>query len=135
MVLGENYLFLKNNNNIFVCSKENIFFNVNIIIRGIENKYFENELIKKIQNKRGFNYLFDEIIIINYKKNISEFIKKISKNHIDEDNVISLFLKFIINSKSNLNKKIDDNIVGGILDKIRKKNLNNFKDIIKIKLK
>ena len=154
ILLGENYLFLKNNNNIFVCSKENIFFNVNIIFRGIENNYFENEVIKKIQNKRGFNYFFDEIefdisknssyinenkknkfdeiIIINYKKNISEFIKQISKNHIDEDNVISLFLKFIINSKSNLNKKIDDNIINEILEKIRKKNLNNFKDLIKI---
>ena len=94
--IGENYIYIdidkKMHNKIIICSRDKFFFNTNIIIKCLEKLYFENEVIKFIKNKGGFEYFFSkkgfdmnnknhfrdfdeetpigEIRIINYKSNI-----------------------------------------------------------------
>jgi len=94
--IGENYIYIdidkKMHNKIIICSRDKFFFNTNIIIKCLEKLYFENEVIKYIKNKGGFEYFFSkkgfdinnknhfrdfdeetpigEIRIINYKSNI-----------------------------------------------------------------
>ena len=96
LLFGENYLFIKTKNSIIVCSKDNIFFDVNFIFLCSNKYYLETEIVPNIQNKGGFYDFFNkigfhntnedsifkynnnEIIIIKYKEDIKkEYIKQI----------------------------------------------------------
>ena len=122
--IGENYIYIdidkKMHNKIIICSRDKFFFNTNIIIKCLEKLYFENEVIKFIKNKGGFEYFFSkkgfdinnknhfrdfdeetpigEIRIINYKSNIID-----TNNTVEEkENKINLFYEQIIISLNNI---------------------------------
>ena len=60
ILLGDNYLFIKDKNdnkNIFSCSKDNLFFSVNILFKYNEEEYFGQEINEYVHNKGGLNYV------------------------------------------------------------------------------
>ena len=127
--IGENYIYIdidkKMHNKIIICSRDKFFFNTNIIIKCLEKLYFENEVIKFIKNKGGFEYFFStkgfdinnknhfrdfdeetpigEIRIINYKSNIID-----TNNTVEEkETKINLFYEQIIISLNSI-KQLSD---------------------------
>ena len=94
--IGENHIYIdidkKMHNKIIICSRDKFFFNTNIIIKCLEKLYFENEVIKFIKNKGGFEYFFSKKgFDINNKNHFRDF---------DEETPIGEIL--IINNKSNI---------------------------------
>ena len=94
--IGENYIYIdidkKMHNKIIICSRDKFFFNTNIIIKCLEKLYFENEVIKFIKNKGGFEYFFSKKgFDMNNKNHFRDF---------DEETPIGEIL--IINNKSNI---------------------------------
>ena len=150
ILFGENYLFIeiknKNRINILACSKENFFFNVNIIFKGTSESYLEKELIPNIQNKGGFNYFFNKLGFNISKNCVNRHINKgklfsdiIIINY--KDDIKNSYLKNIILSLSNLellNRKLleypneENNIVSLFLQFIENKqnNLNIINEIL-----
>ena len=127
--IGENHIYIdidkKMHNKIIICSRDKFFFNTNIIIKCLEKLYFENEVIKFIKNKGGFEYFFSkkgfdmnnknhfrdfdeetpigEIRIINYKSNIID-----TNNTVEEkETKINLFYEQIIISLNSI-KQLSD---------------------------
>jgi hypothetical protein len=71
MIFGDNYLFLKdkeNNKNIFACSKDKMFFSVNILFKYNEESYFYEEFMKYVYNRGGLNFYLENG---NYKEDYS----------------------------------------------------------------
>ena len=94
--IGENHIYIdidkKMHNKIIICSRDKFFFNTNIIIKCLEKLYFENEVIKFIKNKGGFEYFFSKKgFDMNNKNHFRDF---------DEETPIGEIL--IINNKSNI---------------------------------
>ena len=127
--IGENYIYIdidkKMHNKIIICSRDKFFFNTNIIIKCLEKLYFENEVIKFIKNKGGFEYFFStkgfdinnknhfrdfdeetpigEIRIINYKSNIIDTNDTVE----EKETKINLFYEQIIISLNSI-KQLSD---------------------------
>ena len=94
--IGKNHIYIdidkKMHNKIIICSRDKFFFNTNIIIKCLEKLYFENEVIKFIKNKGGFEYFFSKKgFDMNNKNHFRDF---------DEETPIGEIL--IINNKSNI---------------------------------
>ena len=59
---GEKFLFIELSKNILlICSRENFFFNTNIIISCLYKRYLEEYLLPNIKGKKGFDYFFNKI--------------------------------------------------------------------------
>ena len=62
---GEDYLFIKISKKslikIIICSKDNFFFNTNLVLFCFQKNYFEKEVEPNIKNKDGFNDFFSKI--------------------------------------------------------------------------
>ena len=127
--IGENHIYIdidkKMHNKIIICSRDKFFFNTNIIIKCLEKLYFENEVIKFIKNKGGFEYFFStkgfdinnknhfrdfdeetpigEIRIINYKSNIIDTNDTVE----EKETKINLFYEQIIISLNSI-KQLSD---------------------------
>ena len=75
---GEKYLFVEIFKNILICSRENFFFNTNIIISCLREKYFEKQLVPNIKGKKGFDYFFNKIgFDINKKQSFRHIIDEV----------------------------------------------------------
>ena len=140
--IGENHIYIdidkKMHNKIIICSRDKFFFNTNIIIKCLEKLYFENEVIKFIKNKGGFEYFFSkkgfdmnnknhfrdfdeetpigEILIINNKSNIID-----TNNTVEEkETKINLFYEQIIislNSIKQLSDYLNEKEINFLLNK------------------
>ena len=125
-------------NKIIICSRDKFFFNTNIIIKCLEKLYFENEVIKFIKNKGGFEYFFSkkgfdinnknhfrdfdeetpigEIRIINYKSNIIDTNDTVE----EKETKINLFYEQIIislNSIKQLSDYLNEKEINFLLNK------------------
>ena len=113
LLFGENYLFIRLRKSTIACSKENIFFNVNYAFVSLNRYYFENYLVKCIQNKGGFNSFFNQIGFDitqeDYHKHMenNEILSEIYLINYKEDVKIE-YLKLIILSLSNFTKLTDN---------------------------
>ena len=128
ILFGENYLFIIDTKHINVCSKKDIFFKVNYIIKCKKRYYFEEELLPYIQSKGGFDYFFKKLGF-NYNKNdtFKQFKEKdllyeiIIVNY--KENIQTEFLKLIIISLSNI-IKVNNNSLNPL-----EENKNTSKDL------
>ena len=62
ILIGDKYIFLKDkedNKNIFTCSRDTIFFSVNILFKYKGEDYFNQEINNYIQNKGGLDYYLE----------------------------------------------------------------------------
>ena len=110
MFYGENYLFIKDNidkQNYFVCSQENMEFNLEIVLNFKNEIYFKKELNKFIKNKDGFLYYFKER---NIDVNNSQLQKINNKEHNHLGNVIIINYKKKENN-SNINENLNQEII------------------------
>ena len=117
ILFGENYLFIKEGNNIIIYSKQKLFFNAIIIFECFKESYFDEDLVRNIKNKRGFDYFFDKIgfdfsKIFKYQHMKDE---KLLSNIIiikKEDKIQKEYLKQIIFSLSNIVSLKEELVVG-----------------------
>ena len=95
LLFGEKYLFVEINKScnkeILICSRDNFFFNTNIIISCLDNNYFENELMPNIKGRKGFDYFFNKI---KFDINNQQFFRHM----IDEDPIAEIqIIKYLPN--------------------------------------
>ena len=117
ILFGENYLFIKEGNNIIIYSKQKLFFNAIIIFECFKESYFDEDLVPNIKNKGGFDYFFDKIgfdfsKIFKYQHMKDE---KLLSNIIiikKEDKIQKEYLKQIIFSLSNIVSLKEELVVG-----------------------
>ena len=106
MILGEHYLFVednKNKNTFFICSSNNILFNVELILKYNDDKIFFNEIKNYIQNKNGLDFYLKERNI-NFNGNKTQII--FEKDNKEIGTIINInYIK-----KQNINEKpVNDN--------------------------
>ena len=80
ILFGEKYLFIELSKNILICSREDFFFNTNIIISCLDKRYFEEQIVPNIKGKQSFDYFFNKI---GFDINKNQFFRHI----IDEEAV------------------------------------------------
>ena len=148
LLFGENHLFIKLRKSLIVCSKENLFFNVNYVFIYFHRFYFQNELIPNIQGKEGFNYFFSNIGFDILKSDIFRHIDE-NEGTLSEiflikyrDDLKFTYLILIMLSLSNITQLVDNlsnyaNTGNGIISmfiqfiRMKKENFNN-KETMKI---
>ena len=148
LLFGENHLFIKLKKSLIVCSKENLFFNVNYVFIYFKRYYFENELIPNIQGKEGFNYFFSNIGFDIFKSDLFRHIYEnegiLSEIYLIKyrDDLKFTYLILIMLSLSNITQLVDNlsnyaNTGNGIISmfiqfiRMKKENFNN-KETMKI---
>ena len=95
LLFGEKFLFVEINKScnkeILICSRDNFFFNTNIIISCLDNNYFENELMPNIKGRKGFDYFFNKI---KFDINNQQFFRHM----LDEDPIAEIqIIKYLPN--------------------------------------
>ena len=109
IVFGENYLFIKNNNNenIYYIGFSVLFvFNVEKIFRFIDKKYFSREIGSYVKNKGGLDF-YIELRNLDIKKNdIQKIIDRENEYigdfiNIKANDTLALANKYILNNINN----------------------------------
>ena len=83
IAFGENYIFIKDkldSNMIFVCSRDKLYFKVNVIFKFKKDKDLKNYIEKYIKNKHGLHHIEKkngDILFIDYKKEYEDNTKNI----------------------------------------------------------
>ena len=96
---GEKYLFIELSKNILICSREDFFFNTDIIISCLDKRYFEEQIVPNIKGKQSFDYFFNKI---GFDINKNQFFRHI----IDEEAVSEIkIIKYYKNKLGKIENK------------------------------
>ena len=141
ILFGEKHIFVKdkeNGRNIFVCSRDKLFFSINLILNYNKEEYFKIEIEKYIKNKGGIEHYIKEknydimcnlpqknmnkkgdpygfiLILLNKKENdkgkIKEIGKEKEKEKEEKKEKEEEKEKNLYNKDNNIDNEIKDNI-------------------------